>query len=174
MFDEEGVRKNAETGIQKAYHFRNHLVGGSTMKVPRDAEVAVQSVKIDRLPVFDIKTNSYFHFYLGKGLRNATNAPVGSMEENGSIPIPINPNMGMYSPAQFAQELQEQLRTAISHPLWWDNTLVEIHQDTTSKQWEGYKFTTNTRDHTAVGNFAQNLTNCLVHQRWQKLNKFRG
>jgi hypothetical protein len=98
VVDEIGERKNAGSGIQEANHFRNHLVGGSTIKLPVDAEVAVQSVKIDRLPVFDIKANSLFHFYLGKGLRNSSNAPISSVDENGSIPIPINCNQGMYSP----------------------------------------------------------------------------
>jgi hypothetical protein len=166
VIDEEGERKNAESGMQKPYHFRNHLVGGSTMKIPRDSEVAVQSVKIDRLPVFDIKANSLFHFYLGKGLRNSSNAPTSSMNDNGSIPIPINCNEGMYSALQFAQELQEKLRGAISHPVWWDEVLVEVHQDTTTKEWEGYKFTTNARTKQDGTNYAVQMTSA----NWQAHN----
>jgi hypothetical protein len=163
--DALGELRNTDTGIQQPNHFSNHLV--NPMKVPRDAEVAVQSVKINRLPVITIDDDNWFHYYLGLALRDNDNAPVYSVKESTSIPIPINPNGGTYSTTEFADELQRALRVAISHPLWWNKTIVVPHQDSTTNQWLGYKLETNLRT-TAPGT---NYADKMIEADWRTYGK---
>ena len=57
------------------------------------------------------RPSDLFYFYLGEGLRtNGTGVPTLSMNDTGSIPIPIRLNTGTYTINSMAQELQRALR----------------------------------------------------------------
>ena len=134
-----GQRLNTQTGIQEPAFFRNHLV--NSLKIPRNAEVAVQSVKINRLPVFNIKNTDLFHFYLGVGLRTNADVAQYSINQTGEIPIPIRFNEGTYNVRQMSDELQRALRIGISHPYYFNKVIVAPKYDT-GGDWEGFSFTT--------------------------------
>ena len=134
-----GQRLNTQTGIQEPAFFRNHLV--NSLKIPRNAEVAVQSVKINRLPVFNIKNTDLFHFYLGVGLRTNDDVAQYSINQTGEIPIPIRLNEGTYNVRQMSDELQRALRIGISHPYYFNKVIVAPKYDTDG-DWEGFSFTT--------------------------------
>ncbi len=143
---------NTRTGIQQPADFSNHLV--NPMKIPAHSEVAVQSVKINRSPLFDIKPDNLFHFYLGSALRTNADVPALSMENTGSIPIPITLTSGQYTIKEMAAELQRALRVGISHPTYWDKVVVRPHYNGTTNLWEGFKFTTDVITKNAGSNHA--------------------
>jgi hypothetical protein len=64
-----GVKINNGTPIQASNFFSNHLK--DPIRIPPNSEVAVQSVKIHRNPMNDIKAGNLFHVYLGLGLTDA-------------------------------------------------------------------------------------------------------
>ena len=56
-----------QQGINKSYSFQNNL--NDTFKIPKNSEIAVQSVKINRSGNVDVnESNSIYAFYFGEEL----------------------------------------------------------------------------------------------------------
>ena len=100
-----------QVGIAVPYQYRNNIKNPLT--IPPNSEVAVESVKIQRLPMLDYANNIKANFWFGERL--ATNA---SYEDQTSYFIPArNDILGSKSPQDFADEFKEVLQSAYSfHP----------------------------------------------------------
>ena len=100
-----------QLGIANPKSYRNHIK--NPLLIPPNSEVAVDTVKLNRMPVLDygnsIKTNFWF------GERLATNA---SYDAQTSYFMPAdNEIMGSKSPADFATEFKQILQDVYSlHP----------------------------------------------------------
>jgi len=103
--------ETTQLGISIPYQFRNHIKNPLT--IPPNSEVAVESVKIQRVPMLDYANNIRTNFWFGERL--ASNA---SLEEQTSYFIPVrNEILGSKSPQDFAEEFKVMLQEAYSlHP----------------------------------------------------------
>ncbi len=128
---------NQGTPIQKASFYSNHL--RNPVKIPPNSEIAVQSVKINRLPVYDIQPGNRFHWYLGDALEDATGKPILSINETLSIPIPATIKPGVYTQEEFRTQLESELKRCTSmHPNYFNK--VSISDNIVSGKYEGFKF----------------------------------
>ena len=100
-----------QIGIAVPYQYRNNIK--NTLSIPPNSEVAVESVKIQRVPMLDYGNNITSTFWFGERL--ATNA---SYDDQTSYFIPArNEILGSRSPQDFADEFKEVLQSAYSlHP----------------------------------------------------------
>jgi hypothetical protein len=100
-----------QIGIAVPYQYRNNIK--NTLSIPPNSEVAVESVKIQRVPMLDYGNNITTTFWFGERL--ATNA---SYDDQTSYFIPArNEILGSRSPQDFAEEFKEILQSAYSlHP----------------------------------------------------------
>ena len=73
-----------QEGLNKSYSYQNHL--NDTFKIPKNSEIAVQSVKINRSGNVEItEANSIYSFYFGEELGTDTAPNVN--REVCSIPV---------------------------------------------------------------------------------------
>lgn len=111
------ITSSAETdetnqmGVAIPYQFRNHIK--NPLLIPPNSEVAVESVKLNRMPVLDYGNSITTNFWFGERL--ATNA---SYDDQTSYFMPAdNTIMGSKTPADFAEEFKTILQETYSmHP----------------------------------------------------------
>ena len=103
--------ETTQLGISIPYQYRNHIK--NPLDIPPNSEVAVESVKIQRVPMLDFANNIRANFWFGERL--ASNA---SYEDQTSYFIPVeNSVLGSKSPEDFADEFKVVLQEAYSlHP----------------------------------------------------------
>ena len=103
--------ETTQLGISIPYQYRNHIK--NPLDIPPNSEVAVESVKIQRVPMLDFANNIRANFWFGERL--ATNA---SYDDQTSYFIPVENNvLGSKSPEDFADEFKVVLQEAYSlHP----------------------------------------------------------
>lgn len=128
---------NQGTPIQKASFYSNHL--RNPVKIPPNSEIAVQSVKINRLPVYDIQPGNRFHWYLGDALEDKDGKPTMNINETLSIPIPATIKPGVYTQEGFRNELEDELNRCTSmHPNYFNK--ISITDNIVSGEYKGFKF----------------------------------
>lgn len=100
-----------QVGIAVPYQYRNNIK--NPLMIPPNSEIAVESVKIQRLPMLDYANNITTNFWFGERL--AQNA---SFEDQTVYFIPArNEILGSKSPQDFADEFKKLLQEAYSfHP----------------------------------------------------------
>ena len=108
---------SAEGNIQQPFNFRNHL--GSTMTIPKKAQVALQSAKINLDGSLSVNGNKVFNVYFGKEIGLPAPGGIASLNAGVSVPIRVAIEMveeNRVSPQDFAAAIQESLNRRIYHP----------------------------------------------------------
>tara|TARA_R100000951_G_scaffold107252_1_gene102476 strand:- start:1187 stop:3139 length:1953 start_codon:yes stop_codon:yes gene_type:complete len=109
-----------QVGIAVPYQYRNNIK--NPLMIPPNSEVAVESVKIQRVPMLDYGNNITTNFWFGERL--ATNA---SYEDQTVYMIPArNSILGSKSPQDFADEFKEVLQSAYSFHPEIDSVNIEV------------------------------------------------
>lgn len=135
-----GHRLNIPTGVQNPGSFQNHL--RNPMKIAPNSEVAVASVKINRLPIYDIKPNNKFFYNLGTALEDANGNAVLKQSQTLSIPQPVIIPEGVYTQNDFRDELSRTLKEVQNHPSYWNQVIVSDKHPLVAPLdiWQGYDF----------------------------------
>ena len=133
----DGSREiNQGTNIQRSSMYSNHLK--NPLIIPPNSEIAVQSVKINRLPVFDITPANRFHFWLGDALEDKDGQAILDVKDTMSIPIPCNVKPGTYTSTEFRKAIQNEFNRAIGHPQNWQKT--EVNDLFVNDIWSGFEY----------------------------------
>ena len=99
-------------GIEAPSSFQNHFT--SPLKVPANAEIAVESVKIRRDALIDIENETLMYHYFGH-LQDELEA--GDLKEQRvEMPIPIRPRPGSYTVDEWGVELEKRLNDSYHNP----------------------------------------------------------
>ena len=143
--EQDGSTIRNDQSIYSAFSFRNTL--SSTYKIPKNAQVALQSCKVnvDGRVVFS-KNNNRFYQYLGTKLdRDGVTSP--QLSDTTSAPV-ITTMLGPtdapgeveeLSVNDFANKLQERMRGTTYHPNFKEKTEVEVLRNASSLDFLGYK-----------------------------------
>lgn len=108
-------------GISSPSSFVNHF--RSPLVIEPDSEVAVESVKIMRAPVFDMDDTNLFYIYHGRELINV-NACESTKE-----PVPIRIKKGSYTVKSLAERMENALNRAFVGPAVWGKYKVTVNLD---------------------------------------------
>ncbi len=101
------------SGIEAPSSFQNHFT--SPIKVPQNAEIAVESIKIRRDALMDIEDNTLMYKYFGK--LQTTGSPGGGDEQSRlEMPIPIRPKPGVYNIEDWIKEISDRLNESYGNP----------------------------------------------------------
>ena len=126
---DEYIRRNnnefviaSGNGISSPSSFINNF--RSPLIVEPDSEVAVESVKINRGPKFDIDSTNLFYIYQGKELINV-NACESTKE-----PVPVRIKKGSYTVSSLSERLETALNRALMGPEVWGKYKVTVNLDT--------------------------------------------
>ena len=124
-----------QVGISVPYQYRNNIK--NPLMIPPNSEVAVESVKIQRVPMLDYANNITTNFWFGERL--AQNA---SYEDQTVYFIPAkNDILGSKSPQDFADEFKVVLQEAYSFHPEIDSVNIEVNLATdTNGAFTGFQF----------------------------------
>ena len=143
--EQDGSTLRNNQSVYSAYSFRNTL--SSTYKVPKNAQVALQSCKVnvDGRVVFS-KNNHRFYHFIGELLdRDGTTAP--QISDVTSAPVLVSMIAPDDKPADveelslndFANHLTDRIRSNTFHPNWKGKTNVDILRNASSLDFLGFK-----------------------------------
>ncbi len=160
-------------GIEAPSQYQNHFT--SPIKIPVNAEISVESVKIKRDQVIDIESNCLLYKYFGH-LQTGTEG-VDFAEERLEMPIPVRPSPGVYSTDEWYQELQRILSEAYANPEIFGKVEV-IGQASASGVPIGLDIVTTQRGTSASGTAGKNIvgeSGAMLSSYWQSpVNLSRG
>jgi len=124
-----------QVGISIPYQYRNNIK--NPLLIPPNSEVAVESVKIQRVPMLDYANNITTNFWFGERL--TTNA---SYEDQTSYFIPVrNEILGSKSPQDFAEEFKKVLQEAYSFHPEINSVNIDVNISTdTNGLFSGFQF----------------------------------
>ena len=125
-----GHRVKTKTGIESSSQYQNHFM--SPIKIPENAEIAVESVKIRRDALIDVNDETLMYSYFGR-LQSEVDAPdytQGRLE----MPIPIRPNPGTYDLVGWVSEIQDRLNESYNNPEIFGNYTVASVTDAEGDQ----------------------------------------
>ena len=130
----KGAKETNQIGIQVPYQFRNHLKNPLT--VPADSEIAVESVKINRIPQLDYGGGVVTNFWFGERL------PSSGLDNSLSYFIPSENIIDEgSSPLDFADKFKQVLQEAYSLHPEIDSQNIEINiQTDTRGAFTGFEF----------------------------------
>tara|TARA_R110002012_G_scaffold57957_4_gene150379 strand:- start:1494 stop:3620 length:2127 start_codon:yes stop_codon:yes gene_type:complete len=109
---EGGVNTRTKLGIENPSQFQNHFT--SPIKIPTNAEIAVESVKIRRDALIEVEAETMMYHYFGH-LQTDDDGPFFQDARN-EMPIPIKPRPGTYSVDEWVSELEDRLDDAYGNP----------------------------------------------------------
>lgn len=141
------------TGLTRPYSFQNHF--SNVFKIPANSEVAVQSIKINRNALADVRDKSLM-IYFGESITTAMNG--GTTYDHGTS-VPINCPLidGYYSIEELARELTRALEEGFgSYPQMNGHASVVPHF--VSGVFSGYSITITGDD----GEISNQITNMGV------------
>ena len=145
--DADGQGDRQRSSVFKPWAFRNTL--SSTYKIPKDAQVALQSCKVNidgRVVVSE--SNSKFYQYFGQKL-NLDGITSPQSEETTSYPVYtdflLDSQEGILevSVDDFANVIQKAIRQTTYHPNVKEQPTVEVLRNASSLDFLGYKITHN-------------------------------
>lgn len=144
-----GINENNATrtmaGIENPSNYQNYFK--SPLKIEKNSEIAVESVKIKRSPIYDIETETLFYLYWGKA---QTVGGQAGQEQRVSMPIPVRPERGSYSITAFGDELEDRINEAYRSPEIFGTTAVARAFDSDGGNL-GYTFLTTQKGDGGVG-----------------------
>ena len=127
---DEYLRKNRNgdvistiNGLSNPATFSNNF--RSPLIIPKDAEVAVESVKINRAPLFDIPDEALFYFYFGPELNSTIVA-----NDTTKIPVPIRIPRGSYTVDSLKEVLNNTLNESSLGPEIFGGFTVDTERNT--------------------------------------------
>ena len=97
------------SGLEAPSNFQNHFT--SPIKIPQNAEIAVESVKITRDALMDIEAEALMYMYFGR-LQTTPDA----FETRLEMPIPIKPRAGVYNVEEWRAEIETRLNESYANP----------------------------------------------------------
>ena len=120
-------------GVSSPQSFINHF--RSPLVIEPNSEVAVESVKINRGPLFDVDDTNLFYLYYGRELVNV-NACESTKE-----PVPIRISRGSYTVKSMAQALERAVNRAPMNPDVWNKYKVTVNLNASdSSSFVNFKF----------------------------------
>ncbi len=120
--DRSGNVISTNNGLSNPATFSNNF--RSPLIIPKDAEVAVESVKINRAPLFDIPDEALFYFYFGPELNPATTA-----NDTTKIPVPIRVPRGAYTVDSLKEVLNNTLNESSLGPEIFGGIVVDTERN---------------------------------------------
>tara|TARA_R110001592_G_scaffold68504_6_gene209874 strand:+ start:3499 stop:5598 length:2100 start_codon:yes stop_codon:yes gene_type:complete len=140
--DTEGREINMKgRGTSSPSTFTNHF--SNVFTIPRNAEVAVQSVKINRNNTLRITQPKYFSFFMGKVLTADS-----SYRDSCNLPVVVKVLPGKYGVIELGRQINQALMTRgfDCHPDYRGNCSVvpNFTNGAASDEWKGWKFLMNT------------------------------
>ena len=114
----QGLDETNQIGIAKPEQYKNHM--RNSLMIEKDSEIAVESVKINRMPMLDAGAGIVGNFWFGERLAASPINPwtSGPLDESLSYIIPTTNLIGRsLTPADFADIYVKTLKEAYSlHP----------------------------------------------------------
>ena len=135
--------QSSNTGLQNPNSYKNFFK--SPLIIEPNSEIAVESVKMNRPYVFEVKANAMLYLYFGKEL-HAEQINIGvvtaayTQVDTPRTTVPIYLTQGVYTPLQMAQNLQTQINLNPVHPQYFGRCSVEATYDAADKEFIGFKF----------------------------------
>lgn len=136
-------------GLEAPSQYQNHFT--SPIKIPPNAEIAVESVKIRRDALIDVEAQSLMYRYFGK---LQTQSP--GYQERLEMPIPFRPSPGVYSTDEWVDELHTKFNQSYGNPEIFGNSQV-ITQVNASGDATGVDIQTTQRGTSASGTAGKNI-----------------
>ena len=157
------VRARQQIGVEENSNYKNHFT--VPLKIPADAEIAVESVKIRRGGLFEVMNDALLWRYfgnlheteLGKKLNGDGGGPM-------SMPIPIRPTPGTYTLTNYADEIEEKFNRGYQSPELWMNTNVNIITNASGEQ-NGISIAQRQRG--SASNVASGFSTSLTQPMWR-------
>lgn len=145
--DADGQSERSQSSVYKPWSFRNTL--SSTYKIPADAQVALQSCKvnIDGRVVVSSANSKFYQFFGNKLLQSGLGFP--QLDDTTSYPVYtdflLNDEQGVLelSVDDFANTIQKAIRETTFHPNVKEQPTCEVLRNASSLDFLGYKFTYN-------------------------------
>jgi hypothetical protein len=109
---EGGTNTRTKLGIEQPSQFQNHFT--SPIKIPANAEIAVESVKIRRDALIDVEAETMMYHYFGR-LQSDDDFP-DYQGQRVEMPVPIKPRPGTYNVDEWLKELESRLDEAYGNP----------------------------------------------------------
>ena len=126
----EGTRTQTIRGIEAPSSFQNYFT--SPIKIPVDAEIAVESVKIRRDALLDIESATLMYKYFGK-LQTTDSTGDGYVQSRLEMPIAIRPNPGVYNTEDWLTEVTDKLNISYGNPEVFGKYSIAAHTDAGGK-----------------------------------------
>ncbi len=149
-------------GVEAPSQYQNHFT--SPIKIPPNAEIAVESVKIRRDALIDVESQTLMYTYFGK---LQTTAP--GYQERLEMPIPLRPSPGVYSTDEWVDELDKKFNEKYGNPEIFGNSQV-ITQVNASGDAIGIDIRTTQRGTSASGTAGKNIveeTGAMLSNYWK-------
>ncbi len=141
----DGTAERQESSVYDAWNFRNPL--SSTMTIPANSQVALQSCKInvDGRVVFSRNNHTFYHYFGDKLNLDGTTAP--QFEDStsyGAITTLLKSNergrVVELSLDDFAERIQEVIRSTTYHPNCKEEFLCKPLRNASGHDFLGYEF----------------------------------
>ena len=144
--EQDGATLRQEQSLASAWSFRNQLP--STMTIPENSQVALQSCKVnvDGRVVFS-RNNHRFYQWFGQKLNldGTTDPQIINSTSYPAITVLTNANESGQviesSLDDFAERLQDRIRSTSYHPNTKEKALVSILRNASGLDFLGYKIT---------------------------------
>lgn len=132
-----------DSSIFKPYNFRNAL--SSTMKIPKNAQISLQSAKINLDGTIVLGSGAkFFYLYLGQGIQGAltTFNRLESIQQSTAYPIKVkmyeeNNEQVKVNSYQLGEEIAKSLNRYVYNPQYYGR--VEVVQKNTNNVFDGYE-----------------------------------
>ena len=130
-YDEEN---DLYSEINAPYSFQNILSNGGGLRIPKNAEIAVQSVKINKTQSFTVSPDFRFYVYFGEDIDDTA-----TKDKVTNYPIEIRPFTSRQSPTSdiFADAVEAEINLKLAHPLAFKEQVTTVHRNA-SGQFAGY------------------------------------
>tara|TARA_R110000772_G_scaffold98365_4_gene197733 strand:+ start:184 stop:2424 length:2241 start_codon:yes stop_codon:yes gene_type:complete len=167
----EGTRTQTMRGVESPAQFQNYFT--SPIKIPKDAEIAVESIKIRRDALVDIESQTLFYKYFGKlqstGLIQPGTGQINGFNESRlEMPIPIRPSPGTYNTESWLKEIESKLNISYGNPEIFGTYSVAVAPDPTSGKIVGTKISIDQRGDGAGSDIvAAGVGDTMIDQYWK-------
>ena len=116
--DQRNNRLRTGNGLENPSSFQNFFT--SAIKIPANAEIAVESIKIRRDALYDIEAQTSMYMYFGKlqttGSETTEKSKATGKKSRVDMPVPLRPRPGVYSTAAWLTELNRIFNESYQSP----------------------------------------------------------
>ena len=130
-------------GIEKSFSYENYL--SNPLQVPPNSQVALESIKFVRLPVFTFLSdteNKLAYYWFGED--KTPSAGWNSIDDTKSAPASFSLPKGTYSTEQLASAIQDAIRSVQYHTV--DKPVIVTANYTTAGAFEGFTYNFEQKD----------------------------